>query len=161
MQCTVAVTYFVAACCAITCSTWSGVSQNFASLAEALTFSFLIHLVSPSVSSLLRSFIQRFITFGYFLPDLLVFLWGFWCECSGFPDWFLDGIVPGEWNKYYLIYFARYANALLASAILCVSSFFFTAFHWFEYAASTSSESLSAIAFPFFPLAKSIIHLHA
>ena len=77
---------------AMICSTWSGVNPNFAILAEALIFSFFIHLVCPSFFSLLRSFVQRFITFGIFFPDLLVFLWGFWWECSGFPDWFLDGM---------------------------------------------------------------------
>ena len=41
-----------------------------------------------------------------------------------------------------------YANALFASAILCVSSFFFTAYPWLPYAAMISSANFLYIGFP-------------
>lgn len=50
------------------------------------------------------------------------------------------------------MYLARYANALLASAILCVSSFFLTALPAPEYAAISSSASLICIGLPFLAL---------
>jgi hypothetical protein len=60
-----------------------------------------------------------------------------------------------------LHYHAKWANALLESAILCVSSFFFTAGPS-PFAESISKSAKSSLtAFPFPPLAKVMIHLIA
>ena len=45
---------------------------------------------------------------------------------------------------------AKWANALFASAIRCVSSFFFTAFPSFFMASKSSSANFAAIGFPVF-----------
>lgn len=84
-------------------------------------------------------------------------------SCRHFYEWMNEKMKDlGDLSYlllyFYLIYLARYANALLASAILCVSSFFFTAFHWLEYAARSSSASLIYIGVPFLLLEKSRIH---
>lgn len=139
-------------------------------------FALCIHKVVHSTASLLNNFCQVLIAFGNFFPDFICFLLGFWWTCIGFPDWFLEGIRDDDkvkikdkeqcfcylhallWFLCYLTYFAIYANALLASAILCASSFFLTAFPWLEYAAKSSSERAIYIGDHFFALAISIIH---
>ena len=66
-----------------------------------------------------------------------------------------------KFRVYFFYYLAKWAKALLASAILWVSAFFFIAFPSFLEAKSNSSDNFSAIPLPFLARAASIIHLKA